>query len=993
MAILERVSLAGVRRFGRETTIEFSPHATILLAPNGTGKTTVFEAIELALTGVISRLQGEGELKAVVGETSTGASIKVGFDTALAEVSITKQGVLTLSGDVSGIFPGVTHDDIPYLLRLTHLLDQRERSWFIQANPRDAGFSLSKLPVGREGAIASAALVPIRKSVTERIKTNIASTSSVITQLQEWETLIAERDKAASATNTSLKPLETIYQELAELAMLMGMEETLAPDWRGEGGKVQALIAFHATLNSKLSARQSRLTEKTELLAALVGTLQPYQADRQRLHEDLSRIAELRAAIEKRQAELSICASDKEAAELERMLFEKRSIALQAEVSLIRSLSLAREVLNAARAQSVSDVAAVQAAEQELATVRAEVSKLAGDEEELARTSHQVSSLISLEANLARASKLAEKWRDEIAEAARLSSAVAAERDEVARLAESHAGAVRAYASASLNHKEASARHAAASASVGELRRALSLIVAYLPVDRADCPACGVHHGAEELQRRLQRSLETDDSAMQLAEVELKFASEEVAKQQAIVGATLHALQTARSRLDDMDDRLSELHSNADAYARTEYLTGWSTPDLAVDAISERLNRARTELASQRDLIDQINSRIDATKSLELRSLLSATQTRVEGLRSQARASRDSIDSATVELARFQQGASDRSILELEEKRVALDESVEFQVSRIEGIDREIAEKDRSIHSLIVELSKIEVKVGETQSRVAVLDSRWRNLSLPGSPSSDVIAATIENAEADLKDVERNLERINALSGGLDARLVAEQQNSIQEIIDQRRGAMVEDAFGASLRAKKGSFDVEAQELAKLSAALEALSRKLATEIENVHDYIATVVPSWQVLLKRIVREPRFASTTLGLQNHYRRPVASVSVKVNGQEIAAPLIASEAQMTDLQLTFLLSMALNHKWSSWRALLLDDPTQHHDLVHASSVFDVLRDYIVDHGFQVILATHDAAQARYFKRKLLNDGVDARIWSLVPEDGGVVAQETK
>ncbi|MCI5224389.1 MAG: hypothetical protein D3924_17410 [Candidatus Electrothrix sp. AR4] len=57
-----------------------------------------------------------------------------------------------------------------------------------------------------------------------------------------------------------------------------------------------------------------------------------------------------------------------------------------------------------------------------------------------------------------------------------------------------------------------------------------------------------------------------------------------------------------------------------------------------------------------------------------------------------------------------------------------------------------------------------------------------------------------------------------------------------------------------------------------------------------------------------------------------------------------------------------------KWIPWRALLLDDPTQHHDLVHASSVFDLLRDYISDLGFQVMLSTHDSQQANFFRRKL-------------------------
>ncbi|MCR8717128.1 chromosome segregation protein SMC, partial [Pseudomonas syringae] len=157
-------------------------------------------------------------------------------------------------------------------------------------------------------------------------------------------------------------------------------------------------------------------------------------------------------------------------------------------------------------------------------------------------------------------------------------------------------------------------------------------------------------------------------------------------------------------------------------------------------------------------------------------------------------------------------------------------------------------------------------------------------------------------------------------------------------------------------------------------------------------DQIIAVVPRWQALLKRVVREQRFTGTNLDFRSLYRKERAEVSVQVNGEQFPVPVIASEAQLTDLQLTFLLSMALDHQWSSWRGLLLDDPTQHHDLVHAASVFDVLRDYIVDHGFQVVIATHDALQARYFMRKLQNDGIEARIWSLAPMPDGVTALET-
>lgn len=210
--------------------------------------------------------------------------------------------------------------------------------------------------------------------------------------------------------------------------------------------------------------------------------------------------------------------------------------------------------------------------------------------------------------------------------------------------------------------------------------------------------------------------------------------------------------------------------------------------------------------------------------------------------------------------------------------------------------------------------------------------------------------------------------------------------------MDRRRGELSEDAFTADLRQRVEHEQLEHKRLSQLSDAMDTLNQHLSTEIANVQKHVLAVVPRWQALLKRVVREQRFTGTNLDFRSLYRKERAEVSVQVNGEQFPVPVIASEAQLTDLQLTFLLSMALDHQWSSWRGLLLDDPTQHHDLVHAASVFDVLRDYIVDHGFQVVIATHDALQARYFMRKLQNDGIEARIWSLAPTPDGVTALET-
>jgi hypothetical protein len=65
---------------------------------------------------------------------------------------------------------------------------------------------------------------------------------------------------------------------------------------------------------------------------------------------------------------------------------------------------------------------------------------------------------------------------------------------------------------------------------------------------------------------------------------------------------------------------------------------------------------------------------------------------------------------------------------------------------------------------------------------------------------------------------------------------------------------------------------------------------------------------------------------------------------------------------------MLAASATFPWSRWKALLLDDPTQYHDLIHATSLFDVLRNMVRFAGYQIIISTHDDEQAGFLRRKL-------------------------
>lgn len=296
------------------------------------------------------------------------------------------------------------------------------------------------------------------------------------------------------------------------------------------------------------------------------------------------------------------------------------------------------------------------------------------------------------------------------------------------------------------------------------------------------------------------------------------------------------------------------------------------------------------------------------------------------------------------------------------------------------------------LSDLTSSVSGLETQLSDTQARLATVRAAWRLLSLAGDPTAEVASGHEAQLQSSAAELDRHSETLQTIKIEIGAWSKLEEARLTQGLLDRRRGELSEDAFTADLRQRVENEQLEHKRLSQLSDAMDTLNQHLSTEIANVQKHVLAVVPRWQALLKRVVREQRFTGTNLDFRSLYRKERAEVSVQVNGEQFPVPVIASEAQLTDLQLTFLLSMALDHQWSSWRGLLLDDPTQHHDLVHAASVFDVLRDYIVDHGFQVVIATHDALQARYFMRKLQNDGIEARIWSLAPTPDGVTALET-
>ena len=218
MTILNSITLSNVRRFATNQTIEFGKGATILLAPNGTGKTTIFEAIELALTGGVNRLKNT--LLPLVRDTATSATAILTFDDWVRSVSLDSKGNVKINekGQLLRIFKDAAPSDWAHLLRLTHLLDQRDRDWFVQQGNSEAGQQLDRLPMGKDAAKVSAVLTSAKIGMTKEADAAKIKLEAAQKVLKEWQRLLVERDMAYKDGVQALIPLVDIAAHLGQLS-------------------------------------------------------------------------------------------------------------------------------------------------------------------------------------------------------------------------------------------------------------------------------------------------------------------------------------------------------------------------------------------------------------------------------------------------------------------------------------------------------------------------------------------------------------------------------------------------------------------------------------------------------------------------------------------------------------------------------------------------------------------------------------------------------
>ncbi len=988
----------------RRADFDFSGNITVIYGPNGTGKTSVFDALEWALVGGVERLDADcrddtsGRSPYLNLFSSDNASVEANLRTGGNSVQIRR--LCDVTGDSQLSIDGLEHADdrqvlstivgqqsakldvrvLRKLVRTTSFLSQSTLKQFLSDEPQQRYWSLAHLLGTQDYIRILDRIDDLRKVIDRRINELGAALEVVGTDISAITAQIGARESLVSQSHGA-----------------SDLDKELGETLKGSGERLSKLSSPYSTLFPEAyNARdaQSSLSialdwAEKELRQEKLGT------ERLSLAGDAaSRRIEIVAALQELSRKVSVteaaiqAATDRlgqEEANKARKQADLKSISLVLEGLKDQQSKHRESLVITEQMKGLQTLAAEQ--QQQLKTLESELSKNARAKVgRIAELTNLTEKRQALAVELSDFRAQVESF-DEAAGLSATYAQVALEkpslaqrlRDSVAIIAEQQ------QAASDFGIRIASMRQETAGLSVERerqlagLERFRSLVAEIQPfITASECPLCGHEwHSLDELKRAVNtrtgwispRVKQLDE---QIAQMQQRLAATEAALRHAEqeIGRLSAVRKDAESRvleIDNMERRLRRFLIQAGLPEQVEIGPALQQfkerKHTELVSTSEAVARNEGELARLQDQLSLLEA--ETTRKQEVRERMAArladTQRRLNGLIAQ--------------LANFNvSGEPDKETLQ---KQIEIT-SREIDASEA---DRAIILKDFTVSDSLVQDAKLAVEsqrraVEEDKRRLLTLQDSLRRvneslleaqLDLNCTPE-DIRAILVQrsNRISGINDALESLRRLSQISSWMIARQEIQELNSkLKEISERTEG----------LRAESTTLGRWHSHLSGLSVALTTTK----AEVENFQ--LEKYGPTINVLYQRLNTHPLFRELKVLVD------AAAQSVRVNlslSPSLAATPLAdglaparyfSEAQLNIVALSIFLSHGFQQRWSRFVPLFLDDPVQNMDDFNANGFVDCLRS-LAEADRQFVVSTCDLGLYRLLLLKLRcmnHDGV--------------------
>ncbi len=1017
---LSRIAIHDFRTFGEfEIDIPAAPGLVLLTGTNGLGKSSFFDAIEWGLTSKIRRfdpyLKGTGKKK--LGEKDY--LTRRGAEPGTHRVSMTFSendpiergiGKTTPIADIIAQLARPdrrTINDLGTYLALTHFLGQAAQQRFTSRDPHDQWQAL-KGPSGidrLERIRAGLRGRPTVMAFNRRIETEQASVTVIERQIADWQgwTTRLERLRAAARATgvlTAAEVSERIDRLEADL--------------------------LHLTSGQPLAITGENVASRLAGLGDRIGEALRATGDRKTALEALAPVA-TQFAISQAESRLDAPA-----------LVRLRSVLSDAQAQVDRMSPLVAPANDAVTAQRAAiatieqNIAILEAGRSDLSRRAQLTALIAADEKDRAQLAEAIA---AHRATIANADQTIETQADAVAEVARLRSVAATAKAQdgsmrdyldleaeagmtAGALAQGREAAERAAAElgpletqlSDLDERIAGAEHERAEADrhATAVSAALSQLASHMHQDETDCPVCRTSFEPGVLKALADAAATGSDGRLAQADEEL----ERLRTSRADLATSMATLRVPIDAVENLQ-RGAEAAERAVIDARAAIALALGVPDgsdyVAIAAGRRRDADAAVAIAEAgleplaASAAAASEQRTSAANDLDvLINRESQLGTRLSGFRAEDVACADRIAARNLSKAtisdletrltneRVQGEAARARFADLTDAAAAAATAVQRDQAVLDAAQRDLA---------AAELTRANVERLARQ-----LQRRWTDAGLSGGPSQDGYERGIAALDAEMIGLRSLAERQSVLARDNEDALL---QGEIDEIMASMRAASGDQSVSdpaARLAALEASLAAARAKIKVTTAARNAVKRysedlqAQADDFSNrVLDPLNTVIDDFnEAMLStpgesiQFKADTRVDATSFGMALKYREQVENaIETK---KDLPPQVVLSEGQLAANGFSILCAASTAYSWSRWRALLLDDPLQHNDIIHTAAFVDVMRNMVELNGYQLVMSSHDRGESDFIARKFDAAGLPcSTVLLTAPSEKGVTWEE--
>ncbi|MGC2163593.1 MAG: AAA family ATPase [Silvibacterium sp.] len=994
------LKIKNFRAYRKEQTFKLDADVTVLYGPNGFGKTSVFDAIDFAITGGIARFESSNDSRFIRtarhldSESDDGVvSLSVAKDGEVNEIArkVADRKLALVNGklaDRKGVLSELTNATIPAadrienlvrLFRATHLFSQEQQEL---ARDFEKSCTLSEQVVSRmlafedySSAVNKAARVLeiVRREIADVEQEALSLTSQLSADREELKRLRHSDNIELAAP--SLKVEFASLQKRLKDAGISGLKDS--PD-------VATVRGWRASVESRRMDCQSRI----ERLAALAIEAGKLPGMRQQIANSEQEIARLDQAIEEADAERATAEAIVNRVQADVTAATTRRAELQSRFDLLKWVRSIRPDYTRRLSANADAARTLESATARHSRSRLEEAKAAADLQVQETQAEQIdrrvdASRTELASVMAfqKSAEVHQSQRKELADILEQEKALMKELEQLRIETLSVSEETNASAGAEVR---LAAQIAEADRTQSDLRRILSQLQGY--IRDSSCPLCGHdYESRDKLLRSIDMHIVSDEASN--ARVELlgvRATARLLVSRNDAIGRRSQQIERANSRFASSRTALT---AEIDRFLAAAAGFGVSR-DVTGQTVIEKLETRRE--AIQRGL-----EALEKEADTAARNLRKAQATLSE-LEQRTKTDASDLADASEQLARCQQELQQLmqdprlSTVPIDTDEQKLEEWISSNVESLRRVVAEIANGDETLAqqrpivarcrqrmiALRVQLSSSQSQRGEIQMAVAGVEAGFSEAGLAPDTKAETLKTMID------QESSRHAQLLS----------LRNSVSNIELAIDAATTAAAHMRLLEGIRAKEQRIEnarLKGNRLSPWAKYFDQLSRLVSSQQnEAISTFTREYGPRASILQQRLRSVYGFEEIEISS----RESEIHVRVKRRGERLRPTDYFSQSQQQTLLLGLFLTACLSQTWSCFAPVFLDDPVTHFDDLNSYSFLDLvlglLESRLGQHQF--IISTCDEKLLELARQKFRHIGQRARFYrfSAMGSDGPVV-----